>query len=598
MRVWHPRPVANVFLVGIGAPDAEHVAARAAIDGWRAEHTLFNATPVESWTAPSGDAVALWTSHPPEQVGGVRYAAADGGRLALFNGRPFAWTDTAEADGRSCLDARFYLRDPAAWMHGLDGGAVVVRIADGTVDAYTDVHGMQPLYLARSGATTWLSNAAPLLYRLVGTGSVRDDALAWFLTVGWGVTGQPLWHNVERLPRGRLLSFSGGAADSQPVGPETDLAALFAGRADFGEAARILVAASGALADWDGRPNMIPVTGGRDSRLVAAAATAAGVRFQPTTVAFPHVAGYPDTPDVVVARRVCAALGLTLEVSDPVQAVYDDPMRVLRAMSHRSPGTQSLADATTLQLDRVDEPLPIVHLGLGGEYARAFYGSGRGLDRTSLPAALLDRISSWRGGILNGRAREIVLAWMRTFVAEHLDAGVRVEDVPDAFYVHRVANWASTSALLPSSRQDAVMPLMSRRLLPHELGLSLEERAQEVFHLEMLRRLAPALVELPFEGTKPYWPSMRSPLRRRVDKALIVARRKRAALRRRAQGPGNDPFGNVLRFTRDLVDAQPDHPAWGFLDDSRVRALLAHEGSPLDAPSQQQVWRLATVFGQ
>ena len=41
-------------------------------------------------------------------------------------------------------------------------------------------------------------------------------------------------------------------------------------------AAELLTAATGALADWPGRPNVVQLSGGRDSRVVLAAALAAG----------------------------------------------------------------------------------------------------------------------------------------------------------------------------------------------------------------------------------------------------------------------------------------------------------------------------------
>ncbi|HEY0631247.1 MAG TPA: hypothetical protein VGC98_04275, partial [Thermoleophilaceae bacterium] len=99
------------------------------------------------------------------------------------------------------------------------------------------------------------------------------------------------------------------------------------------------------------------------------------------------------------------------------------------------------------------------------------------------------------------------------------------------------------------------------------------------FHREVLERLAPQLLDVPYE---------RAPSRPR--KAL-------AALRRRLKAAGDDPFARVLPEIREAVFAQPQHDAWHVLDRSRVESLLASDAAALDTMSRYYAWRLATVFG-
>jgi hypothetical protein len=151
--------------------------------------------------------------------------------------------------------------------------------------------------------------------------------------------------------------------------------------------------------------------------------------------------------------------------------------------------------------------------------------------------------------------------------------------------------------------RDTTSPLWSRQMLRDELGLPARERARELFHLRVLERLAPQLVDIPFEDGRP-WPARQSELARRAERARVLARKARgeAARRVRARGRGaapahDDPFARVLPEIRAAVLAQPDHPAWQVLDRGRVESLLGRDAAALDTMSRYYAWRLATVFG-
>ncbi|MEA2480014.1 MAG: hypothetical protein QOJ07_1936, partial [Thermoleophilaceae bacterium] len=202
--------------------------------------------------------------------------------------------------------------------------------------------------------------------------------------------------------------------------------------------------------------------------------------------------------------------------------------------------------------------------------------------------------------------RDQVTAW----VDEVLGAGARPEDVPDLFYLlERMGAWAGPTHGCVEYVRDTTSPLWSARLLPHELALPARERAREDFPLRVLERLAPDLVDLPFEHGGG-WPSRQSELSRRAAAARVLAgkagrelSRRIAARRPRPAAAGGgaadpaDPFAAVLADVRDTVLSIPSHPAWELLDRARVESLLARDATALDAMSRYYVWRLATVFG-
>src|SRR5262249_47158013 len=135
------------------------------------------------------------------------------------------------------------------------------------------------------------SNNAEVLRRLLGTSAVDAGVVASLIGGGWSLSGDPLWADVRRVPHER-----------PPV------AAWFAG-SDFDAeaAAGRLVESRRTLAAWPGRPHVVPVTGGRDSRVVLGAARRAGLDFRAVTV------GGPDSPDVQIAQRLCERAGIAHE---------------------------------------------------------------------------------------------------------------------------------------------------------------------------------------------------------------------------------------------------------------------------------------------
>jgi hypothetical protein len=507
-------------------------------------------------------------SHAPSRIGGVEYCITEGGRYALFAGRPIRW-DGDEADGRSVLDPALYLDGVP---EGMDGRFAVV--VDGAVT--TDPLGAYPVYRWDG----WVSNSPEALRRLSGHAGLDLDALAGVLGGGWSLSGAPVWQGIERVGwPGRSLTAPGAGFSAE-------------------RSARLLVATVRALADWPGRPNVLLVTGGRDSRLVFAAGLRAGVEMEVRT------GGTDDMPDVVIGRQLAAVAGVEHRMLDPHP--FGDFLPRWREMAavlaQTTGGTATLADAAGFPLVDLGGPLPLWHTGQGGEIARGYYGTP---DLDGLVRKFLG-VRPGRAGVLSvdgeQRVRNSIDEWAASLAAASEDRG-------DLFYLHqRMARWAAPTHAAVEPVRDSTSALWSARLLPDLLGLPASERARERFHLEVLERLAPELVNLPFEGGRP-WPSQQSLLARRTARARTLARKVAAELRRR-RPPGlvdvhrltaderrpPDPFAGALAEIREVVLSAVDHPAWAVLDRARVEALLNTPARALDAMSRAYVLRLATVF--
>jgi hypothetical protein len=329
-------------------------------------------------------------------VGGVSYAAAERERLALWSGRPVIWDDHGGGDGRSSLDASRYLGPSAGWASALDGRCTVVRCDDrrAEVEVFSDSMGAYPVYAAEAGEATWISNNAELLRSLTGQGTLDPGVLAALLGGGWSLSGDPVWQGVRRLPRAGVHRFAGGRRQTRALLTVAEIVGMAGQPLDVQSAASDLVANVSALADWPGRPNIVPATAGRDSRLVIAAALAAGIDFHSAT------GGAPDDPDVVIGHLVAQAAGVRHERlgADPHGSVMTDWRRAAELVALQSSGTASLADAAGFPHGPHDGPLPLWHSGQGGEIARGYYARARGRSRAALAGSLYRVFVSRRPG--------------------------------------------------------------------------------------------------------------------------------------------------------------------------------------------------------
>lgn len=615
----------NLFVVSHSAgAGADAAKAGKALSDLLTSVPFLSGAEVERWSSPSGVAAAAWAQHRPESIGGVRHAVMEPARLALFTGRPIRWTGEWQADGRGPLDPRSYLADePTRWASELDGRFAVARYEDSgrSLELVTDPLGGYPLYCGAADGTCWIANNAELVRSLCGISELDPEVLASVFGGGWSVTGHPAWRGVERLPPGSLIAYGpDGARRVTALHPRERYARMpGAGPLDPTAAARTLTATVRALADWPGRPTVVPITSGRDSRLILAAALHAGIDFSPVT------AGAPEDLDVVGAKRVCRAAGLEHELigGDPDHNLLTHPVEAARLVGLSSGGTATLADGSGFPM--ADEPGPrlLWHTGLAGEVARGFYEHSmqvtdrdwRRLNAAGIAKRLYRSFAGRRPGRrepLTQEAQRAVGRCIHRFVAEQLELGAAPSDVPDLFYLlNRMPFWCGPALGAVEWIVDPTTALLSPRQVPHLLGLPLDERAADRYHLLVMRQLAPQLVDVPF-GEDEAWPPVRGALGRRLAHWRRLSRRgsEQAArrltpLRRRRIAPESagvappappDPFAAVHARLRDTALSEASHPAWQVLDRRATEALLSRDPAGLDAINRYYVWRIATAF--
>ena len=195
-----------------------------------------------------------------------------------------------------------------------------------TVHARTGLTRVDPVYVAELADAAVVSDRACWAAAVTGRMGDPDPGMAGaFLGLGYPVGDATPFRGVRALGGDRALRLSGGRlAGGHPAGGR------LAGAEDDRPAGadRVAGALTEAVRPLGGTdaPVELSLTGGKDSRLVAAALAAARVPFLART----H--GFAGHPDVVVAGLIAGRLGVEHTVTRPRPPGAPDEADVLRRL--------------------------------------------------------------------------------------------------------------------------------------------------------------------------------------------------------------------------------------------------------------------------
>jgi len=400
-------------------------------------------------------------------------------------------------------------------------------------------------------ARTSVTRVDPVYLAEVPGAAIVADRAAWAAWTASRLDDHDPLHVCALLspgfPLGAVTPFSGVAA----VGPATTLqllngavtrhagatgpAAPPGGTRRLGDArsvAEALVSAVAPLRDAGG-PVELSLTGGKDSRLIAAALAAAGV----PVVARTH--GFDDHPDVVVAAEIARRLGIEHVVRTP--AAPGQRVDVLG----RIRATVLVADGMLSAFENVGRPVSastgpaaspaLTAGGHGGELLRGGYaetagraaasGGLRGVAgparRAARSAELLRRLTTKHLGLVRrGPAASYVASlasWTPRLARNPLQA------LDDFYLVNRAGRWSAAARQAYLLRERLVQPLFDDRVVLAARAVPLAERVSGALSAAVLAELSPALAEVPLAGKPPADPA-RSPFDWRRQYGDDVAR--------------------------------------------------------------------------
>ncbi|HEY1002749.1 MAG TPA: asparagine synthase-related protein [Streptosporangiaceae bacterium] len=494
---------------------------------------------------------------------------APGGRAAVLH-----WGD-APSPGTS----------HAGTSHAGTSHAGTIWAEDATVHAHTGLARVDPVYRAGVPGAVVISDRACWAAAVTGRLGDPDPAMAGaFLSLGYPVGDATPFRGVRALGGDRELRLIAGrvadrrSADGQP-------AVVWAGAEGEGPAgaeavARALTEAVRPLGGAD-PPAELSLTGGKDSRLVAAALAAAGVPFLART----H--GFADHPDVVVAGLIAAKLGVEHTVTRPRPPGAPDEADVLGRLR----AAVLVSDGMLSAFENVGGPDPQAADGPaetgghGGELLRGGYAQAAW--RTPAAAAaplnaaaaaeLFRRMTTRRLGLLRPGPARAYLATLAPPAAALARGPLAALD--DFYLANRAGRWSAAARQAYLLRSPLVQPLFADRVVRAARAVPLRDRMSDRLHRDVLGLLCPELLDLPLAGT-PWHGQPRT-----AATVLTVPPGAAAADWRRDYGDA------VAGFLRGYVlDHGETSPLFGIVRRSAAERLLR-------APQadRQGAWALATL---
>jgi hypothetical protein len=437
------------FTLAVSAATAE--ACAALTDRARIAHPAVMPVPgpaTVAWRSPDGRAALLrW---------GAGAAMAAGLPVASYGGTIWAGTPTP-GSGRAPVYARTTVTRVDPVYRAEVPGAVIV-----------------------SDRATWAAWTATRL-------DDHDPLLACaLLNPGFPLGSATPFRGVSALPPSTTIHILNGTLTTTPANGHP------AGHAEAADIAAALVDVVAPLCEA-GPPVALSLTGGKDSRLVAAALVKAGVPVRA------HTHGFADHPDVVIAAEVARRLGIEHDVRVP--AAPGQRVDVLG----RIRATVLVADGMLSAFENVGRPDPapspsVTAGGHGGELLRGGYAeTAAGRRAAPLRAAeLLRRLTTRHLGLLRRGAAAGYIASLTPWTGALARGPLPALD--DFYLVNRAGRWSAAARQAYLIRESLVQPLFDERVVLAARAVPLAIRTSGELSRAVLAELSPALTDVPLAG--------------------------------------------------------------------------------------------------
>ena len=364
--------------------------------------------------------------------------------------------------------------------------------------AHTGRYGFRPLFVRRLADGVALSPSLVRLMAIGGSLAIDDRAMAVFLRIGFFVGEDTPFRDVRVLPPGGRLEWSDGVLSIEATYPRVRASTMPRAAAidAFIEVFRDAVRRAGP---GEGR-NVVPLSGGRDSRHILFELCASGHPPERCLT----LRNYPPrgSRDVVVATEIARVVGVTHEL------VEETPSRA-SAELRKNLLTHFCADehAWFMALaDRLSGHGTTVWDGIAGDVL----SNGHRLDAWQLALARAGNVEQLAHGMLDEGAMRMVPPamaerWTREVAAARLTEELRHHlDAPNP--IGSYVFWNRTRreiALVPFGIWNAagrvVTPYLDPAVYDLLASLPAEMFLDKRFHPDAIRRAYPAHAYLRFD---------------------------------------------------------------------------------------------------
>lgn len=392
---------------------------------------------------------------------------------------------------------------PRDFVESARGVFGLVYSEEDRVSIFSDPLSVYPIWTWQDDDLIVVSNNTHLIrttLELMGIPVEKEPyCFAWQLIFNNGVDDLTGYRNIRWAPFGHYVCIEQDAGGVRPRINSLQISepnSLFL--ADLPTSSLIDRAAAeisdnvAALCSGGFRHRVCDLTGGRDSRMMLAAAMQRGLAEQ---FVF-STGGSTQTADGNVAASIRRGLSLRrgVIVARP-RRPQPDMLATLRRMLLRTYGC--FAQNTATGLGRKSDR-SVLHLNGGfGETFRSFYLEQLS-PRAPTPLALLIRQVRARGQVLRPEAIDRMTATLEALFEARRARGFDDFDAGDQHYIeHRNRQFMGTQCRVRLNFEAAAFPLYSPAAVMAAFSMPAEERKQAKIPFELIDRLFPELLQFP-----------------------------------------------------------------------------------------------------
>lgn len=478
-----------------------------------ADHTdllLRDPTRMESWRSESGRTEVASFMHWPDMVRPRTYLLRDGRGVLTFDGFPDTGGDLSspELSARAMMDAA--RRD----LRSLTGEFSLAWAEDDRVQVYTNPGGTHAVYWTETPDLIAFSNRLPLLLALPGVPQDLDPgAVQWLCYQGFVQRGATLFRAVRMLPSGAVataspgegvrvseFSYSDWMGDAAPLGDRPDPGAL---RRAFAAHCDEMTGYLHRMHAFYGSPDIqLPLSGGKDSRLILALLMKAGLKDSIRQI---YTNGPLYAPDVLSAQAVAEKVRLSgihcIRRPDPVPSAVSLGMDAVVTSVNITGGQLSTHDLCGVAPEKGE-------LVIGGHQSirDAWFLPCPSDSLDGFCSALFSRHFHDPLCLLGPEVRKpFQEAFAGIFRPWHQSEGAPLDVLAELFALReRHVRWVAVISTGAYTGSPVSNPLMHERLYRRTLSLPVNYRHQELYHYMMTATAAPELVAVPFADQQ--WP--------------------------------------------------------------------------------------------
>lgn len=389
---------------------------------------------------------------------------------------------------------------------GRFGGQYAAVLYDGaerTVRTFTTLARLIPIYVRDEKSFLTVSNRQAVFACAGDAGGIDEEAFTPFFGQGYLPHERSLFKGVQLSPADSQVSWDlRGVASAQVTQLSSvldDLGQRVPDEESFDNVAASLQRAFIPIASE--MSINIGLSGGRDSRLIAAALKAAGVDFT-TYTRSPTF--YPEQdPEVIAARSAAEVLDLPHTVTPPHAGSGAAPEAgvqvdlVQRLIDVAVNTDYSVFGHETLNASpRTYNVSSMAYNGGGGELLRQAYGANAWRSKERAVQLLRAHADGEGWGLSDTWYQQWLDQWIEGRHARNPGALLNTFSL-----LYRTGRWGSGVYAAQYSKVNQ-RPFYDNELLTHLLPIDSAWTASDVVYYEALRRLAPSLLEVPFAGKR------------------------------------------------------------------------------------------------